>query len=396
MTPRPTETQHLVEEFRTFIETNIAPNAERYDREERLGPEVFKALANAGYMGATVPARWGGREMGILAFGWLNEELGRACGSARNLHTVHCMVAHAIARWGTQTQKERWLGALADGSVTTAFALTEPETGSDAASIETTAEPVNDSYILNGRKKWISFGQVATLFLVFAKVEGLASAFLVERNRPGIQVQPISGLLGLRASLLAEIAFDGCRIPADSLVGGVGFGINGVATAALEIGRYGTACGCVGMAEACLDDSVTYANSRRQFGKPLRDHQLIQRMIADMAVNVQAARLLCERAAKLKEEGYPEASIAMSTAKYFASRMCIEAAGDAVQIQGAHGCSSESAAGRRFRDARMMELIEGSTQVQQLLIAESVLNSWPRASAPPDSAEARAGTSGVR
>jgi len=382
MTSISTDTQALREEFRSFVERNIAPNAERYDREERLPPEVFKALADAGYMGAMIPARWGGREMGVRAFGLLNEELGRVCASVRNLHTVHCMVAHAIARWGGQAQKERWLGALADGSMKTAFALTEPETGSDAASLETTATPVNDGYVLNGRKKWISFGQVANLFLVFAKVEGRVSAFLVERSRPGIDVQPISALLGLRASLLAEITFDGCRIPADSLVGGAGFGFKAVAAAALEIGRYGTACGCVGLAQACLDDSVAYANSRLQFGKHLRDHQLIQRMIADMAVKIQAARLLCEQAGRLKEAGDPDASMAACTAKCFASRVCVEASGDAVQIQGAHGCSDESAAGRRLRDARIMELIEGSTQVLQVLIANHALDHCSRVVAP--------------
>lgn len=356
-------------DFSRFADEEIAPRADSYDGEEHFPDDLPRKLAEKGYLGITLPEEFGGQGLDMITYGLLNEEIGRACSSARSLLTVHYMVAHALLKWGSKSQKQFWLPKLATGEVLAAFALTEPNVGTDAKAIETRAAQAGDSYILNGRKKWITFGQVAHVFLVFAQCEGKASAFLIERNNPGIYIKPISGLLGTRASMLAEIHIEGCRIPGENLVGRHGFGIDAVASYALDLGRYAVAWGCVGIAQACLQACVRYASERRQFGAYLRDYQLIQQMVADMATRVKAARLLCLQAGYLKDTSDTRAFIDTFVAKYFASTTAAKAASDAVQIHGALGCSDECAVQRYFRDAKVMEIIEGSTQIQQITIA---------------------------
>lgn len=364
-----TEQENARSAFRSFADEEIAPHANRFDREERVPAELLGKLAEKGYLGATLPEEFGGQGMDMITYGLLHEEIGRACSSVRSLLTVHCMVAQAVLKWGSKTQKQFWLPVLARGEAIAAFALTEPNVGTDAKGIETRAVEAGDSFILDGHKKWITFGQVADVFLVFARCEGKASAFLVERNTPGFSIKPLSHMLGTRASMLAEIHIEGCRIPKDNLVGRVGFGIDAVASYALDLGRYTVAWGCVGIAQACLDACVRYASGRRQFGAYLKDYQLIQQMIADMVTGVKAARLLCLQAGYLKDAGETRAFIDTFIAKYFASTMAMKVASDAVQIHGALGCSSDCAAQRYFRDAKVMEIIEGSTQMQQITIA---------------------------
>jgi glutaryl-CoA dehydrogenase (non-decarboxylating) len=364
-----TEQENARSAFRSFANEEIAPHANRFDREERIPAGLLGKLAEKGYLGATLPEEFGGQGMDMITYGLLNEEIGRACSSVRSLLTVHCMVAHAVLRWGSKTQKQFWLPLLATGEAVAAFALTEPNVGTDAKGIETRAVEAGDFFILNGHKKWITFGQIADVFLVFAQCERKASAFLVERNTPGLSIKPISCMLGTRASMLAEINIEGCRIPKENLVGRVGFGIDAVASHALDLGRYTVAWGCVGIAQACLEACVRYTSERRQFGAYLKDYQLIQQMIADMVTGVKAARLLCLQAGCLKDAGDTRTFIDTFIAKYFASTMAMKVASDAVQIHGALGCSSECAAQRYFRDAKVMEIIEGSTQMQQITIA---------------------------
>jgi glutaryl-CoA dehydrogenase (non-decarboxylating) len=286
----------------------------------------------------------------------------------RSLLTVHDMVAHAIHRWGSRAQREHWLPLLAHGEVIGALALSEPNAGSDAKSIETAAVDVGDAWVLNGRKKWTTFGQIANLFLVLAQADGKPTAFLVERESPGLTVRPLKGILGTRASMLAEITFEECRVPKESLIGRSGFGVSHVIAAALEQGRYSVAWGSVGIGQACLDACRTYAAERQQFGVPIGDHQLIRRMLTEMIANVRAARLLCLRAGWLRDAGDPGAAGEVMLAKYFASTMATRAANDAVQIHGANGCSEDYPVGRYLRDSRVMEIIEGSTQIQQITI----------------------------
>jgi glutaryl-CoA dehydrogenase (non-decarboxylating) len=357
-------------EFRAFVNEEIVPQANRCDREEHTPPGLIEKLAQRGYLGAVLPKEWGGSGMDAIAYGLLSEEIGRGCSSLRSLLTVHNMVAYALLKWGSKFQKENWLPKLASGEAIAAFALSEPNVGSDAKAVETTATVSGDSYILNGQKKWITYGQVADVFLVFAQCSGKPSAFLVEKNSPGFSINPISGMLGVRASMLAELHLEDCRIPQESLVCRQGFGFSHVASSALDYGRYSVAWGCVGIAQACLEACLQYTSQRKQFGLYLKEHQLIRQMITEMIANVKAARLLCYQAGYLKDIGDPKSIMETSIAKYFVSTIATKVANDAVQIHGANGCSSEYSVQRYLRDAKIMEIIEGSTQIQQLTIAE--------------------------
>lgn len=356
--------------FRAFVDEEIVPHANQCDREERTPLNLIQKLAHQGYLGAVIPQESGGSGIDMITFGLLNEELGRGCSSLRSLLTVHSMVAHALLKWGSSFQKEYWIPKLASGEVIAAFALSEPNVGSDAKSVETTAIVSGDSYILNGQKKWITYGQIADVFLVFANYEGKTSAFLVEKDTPGLTIKPISGMLGVRASMLAELQLDNCQIPQENLVCRQGFGFSHVAASALDYGRYSVAWGCVGIAQACLEACIRYTNQRKQFGVYLKEHQLIRQMISEAIANIKAARLLCYQAGYLKEIGDPKSIIETSIAKYFASTIATKVASDTVQIHGGNGCSSEYPVQRYLRDAKIMEIIEGSTQIQQITIAE--------------------------
>lgn len=357
--------------FRAFVDRDIQPYAAQFDRDASIPATVVAQIADAGYLGYTLPVQYGGGGGSMTAWGLLNEEVGRGCSSVRSLLTVHGMVGHTIERWAGQLVRDRWLPNLATGKTIAAFALSEPNAGSDAHAIETSAQAVEGGYVLDGVKKWISFGQIAGLFMVFARCDGRPAAFLVERNTPGIAMTPVSGLLGLRGSMLADMRLDGCRVPSDALVGSLGFGLSHVAGTALDLGRYSVACGCVGIAQGCLEASARYSSERKQSGAFLKDHQLVRRMLTDMIVNVRAARLLCLEAGRLKEASDPRAVVQTMIAKYFSSRAAAGAARDAVQIHGANGCTDAYPVARYFRDAKIMEIIEGSDEIQQLTIAGS-------------------------
>jgi alkylation response protein AidB-like acyl-CoA dehydrogenase len=368
LTPQQVQEQAL---FRAFVSEEIAPYADQYDQAECMPNEVIKKLAEIGYLGAIVPKEQGGQGMDAITFGLLCEEVGRASASLLSLLTVHGMVCQAIMKWGSASQKTNWLPKLATGETIGAFGLTEPNVGSDAKSVETAAVLSNNSYMLNGQKKWISFGQVANLFLIFAQCDGKPTAFLVEREHTGFSTEPLKGLLGFRSAMIAKVFMNECRIPAENLVGRVGFGFSHVASTALDHGRYCVAWGCLGLGQACLDACLSYTSERKQFGSFLKGHQLIQQMIAEMITNLKAARLLCYHAGYLKDKGDPSLIMETSIAKYFASRMVNKIADDAVQIHGANGCSSDYPVQRYLRDAKIMEIIEGSTQMQQIIIAKS-------------------------
>ena len=355
--------------IKEFVRKEIIPNADLYDREERTPRELIQKMAQQGFLGAIVPVEWGGSGMDMVSLGSLHEEIGYGCSSVRSLLTVHSMVSYAILKWGNKYHKTRWLPGLASGEAIGAFALSEPVVGSDAKSVETTATLQGNSYVLHGHKKWITYGQIADVFLLFAQLNGKVSAFLVERDTPGLSMIPIAGMLGTRASMLAELHLQDCVIAKENLVGGSGFGLAPIATSALDIGRFSVACGCVGIAQACLDATLAFTSTRKQYGTLLKEHQLIQQMVTDMITNVKAARLLCHHAAYLKDKGDPATLMETFIAKYFASTAAMKAANDAVQIHGALGCSSEYPVQRYLRDAKVMEIIEGSTQIQQITIA---------------------------
>ncbi len=356
----------LSQEWREVARREIEPRAARFDREERI---PLDWLAELEIWGAVYPEDAGGLGMDMISFGRLNEDIGRACSSVRDLLTVHSMVGRAIHRWGSDEQREEWLPRLAAGRTLAAFCLSEPEAGSDARHGKTTAVRCGDEFLLSGTKAWVTGGQIAAVLLVVAQCDGAPTAFLVEHDPYTIDVAPIRGMLGHRASMLASIRFSECRVPARNLLGRIGSGFSHVASTALDLGRYSVAWGCVGIAQGCLEADVAYAARRRQFGVPLQEHQLIQRMIADTATDLRAARALCVSAGNLRESGHPEAILETCAAKYFASRVACRAATDAVQIHGAAGCVSDAAVQRYYRDAKIMEIIEGSNEMQQIMIA---------------------------
>lgn len=365
----------LRKEVRTFADEFLVPNANEFDRQEILPKEIIREMASRSYLGATIPAEYGGRGMDQLAYGILNEEIGRGCSSARSLITVHSsIVAETIVRWGTKEQKSTWLPLMAKGEKIGAFGLSEPFVGSDAKSIQTTYEETDDHFILNGTKKWITFAQIADLLVIIARNGEHTSAFLVENTLPGFEMIPIKGMLGTKASMLAEIRLKNVKVPKNCLLGIKGMGFMQIVNTGLDNGRYSVACGSLGIALAALEDSIQYAKSRIQFDVPLRDHQLIKQKIANMTAGVKAARLLCYNAGALRNRKDPSSLIQTSLAKYFASKVAFDAATEAVQLHGANGCHDEYNVNRYFRDAKVMEIIEGSSEIQQLLISKYALD----------------------
>lgn len=356
--------------FRAFVENYIVPHADRFDRQQSIPSSLIKRIGKQGYLGLNLPVQHGGEGKDMITLGLLHEEVGRGCSSVRSLLTVHGMVAQSILRWGSKLLKERWLSRLARGEVVGAYGLTEPNVGSDAQSVETRAERFRDFYLLNGQKKWISFGQIADLFLIFAQCEGKPTAFLVERDNPGLSIKPISGMLGTRAAMLAELHLNDCRIPKENIVGREGFGFTYILPVTLDFGRYSVAWGCVGIAQGCFEACMSYAGERKQFGSYLKDYQLIRKMLTDMITNIKAARLLCYQAGYYKDVNDPRTLSETLIAKYFASTMVTRVANNAVQIHGANGCSSEYSVQRYLRDAKVMEIIEGSTQLLEVSIAQ--------------------------
>ncbi|MDF5753560.1 acyl-CoA dehydrogenase family protein [Spongiactinospora sp. TRM90649] len=362
----------LLREYRRFVQSEIEPHVNVWDQEGRVPREVITSMADQGFMGALIPAEYGGSKLNMIEFGLLNEAIGYGCSSIRSVLTVHSMVSQAVTRWGTQEQRAAWLPRLARGEWIGAFALSEAGAGSDVAQIGTVATADGDDYVLDGVKRWITYGQGADVFLVFARSKGRYSAFVVERDTPGLTVSPIDGMLGTRASMIAELRFENCRVPRSALLGRAGFGLAPVASAALDIGRYSVGWGSIGLAQSCLELSLGHARERRAFGVPILDHQLVQRLVTDMATGVSAARLLGLQAGELVQAGDSKAVAAVWMAKYFASTTAMRSASDTVQIFGAHGCDPAGSPQRLFRDAKVMEIIEGSTQIQQTMIARLI------------------------
>jgi glutaryl-CoA dehydrogenase (non-decarboxylating) len=360
------------ERFTAFVKEYVAPDASRYDRDERIPRSLISELASRGHLGMTLPKGFGGREVDSVSYGLFHHEVGRCLSSLGAIVTVHDMTSHTIARWGNTAQKNDWLPRLARGESLAAFAITEANAGSDVRAVEATAERRGQVFLLSGKKKWLTAGQIADLFLVLAKLDEKPAAFLVERNRPGLCVTPVYGMLGLRAGMLAELDLCQCEVPQENLIGRPGFAIESVIETALDLGRYAVGWECVGLAQACLDLSISYADERRQFGVPLREHQLIAQMITDMICHVAAARQLCWVAGRLRDLNDSRALASTLVSKYFASRAAMKVAVDAVQIHGANGCSDQMPLQQFMRDAKVMEIIEGSNQVQQILIAKLV------------------------
>ncbi|MGH2891179.1 MAG: acyl-CoA dehydrogenase family protein [Solirubrobacteraceae bacterium] len=373
-----TDEQRLIRETaRAFADHEIVPRARDNDRDARFDLELVAKLAAQGYLGAIVPQEYGGAGLDYLSYGVIAEEIGRADSSMRTVVSVQTsLVCSAIVRWGTEEQKRRYLPRLCSGEWLGCFALTEPDTGSDAANQRTRATRTADGWKLDGAKMFISMGSHARLALVFAQTDpsighrGLA-CFLVEtEGNDGYQPQEIHGKLGLRGSDTAAISLSGCRVPEDAVLGQVGDGFK-VAMSALDSGRYSVAAGCVGICQGCLDHSVAYAGQREQFGRPIAGFQLVQAMLAEMKVKTDAARMLVLRAGWLKDRGLPSTT-ETSIAKLYATESAIECASTAIQVHGGAGYVDDHPVERWFRDVRVTTLYEGTSQIQKLIIGRAL------------------------
>ncbi|MGW3088803.1 acyl-CoA dehydrogenase family protein [Streptomyces sp. NPDC001108] len=361
---------------RDFVAREISPHVVAWDRAESVDRSIVRKLGSVGFLGLTVDEEYGGSGGDHLAYCLVTEELGRGDSSVRGIVSVSLgLVAKTIAAWGDERQKRRWLPALTSGEAVGCFGLTEPGTGSDAGNLTTRAVRDGDAYVIDGSKMFITNGTWADVVLLFARTgeapghRGI-SAFLVPADTPGLTRRPIHGKLGLRGQATAELVLQGVRVPASALMGPPGKGFS-VAMSALAKGRMSVAAGCVGIAQAALDAAVGHATEREQFGRPIAGHQLVQELISDIAVDVDAARLLTWRVADLIDRGRDFATAA-SQAKLFASEAAVRAANNALQVFGGYGYIDEYPVGKLLRDARVMTLYEGTSQIQKLIIGRAL------------------------
>ncbi|MET7763321.1 acyl-CoA dehydrogenase family protein [Streptomyces sp. NPDC005393] len=372
-----TEEQTAVRRLaRDFVDREVTPYAAEWDRTERVDRGVVRKLGALGFLGLTVPEEYGGSGGDHLSYVLVTEELGRGDSSVRGIVSVSLgLVAKSVAAWGSEEQKREWLPRLCSGEAVGCFGLTEPGTGSDAARLTTRAQRDGDSYVISGAKTFITNGTWADVVLLFARTgpdEGHRgiSAFLVPADAPGLIRREIHGKLGLRGQATAELTLDGVRVPASAMVGPAGKGFS-VAMSALAKGRMSVAAGCVGIAQAALDAAVAYAGEREQFGRTIAHHQLVQELISDIAVDVDAARLLTWRVADHIDRGLPFATES-SVAKLYASEAAVRCANNALQVFGGYGYIDEYPVGKLLRDARVMTLYEGTSQIQKLLIGRAL------------------------
>jgi butyryl-CoA dehydrogenase len=371
-----TDEQRLISDTaREFADEVIAPRVRDNDRAQRFDADLARRLGEMGYLGAPVAEEHGGRGLDHVSYALIVEQIGRADSAMRTVVSVQTsLVCGSIERWGTDEQRRRWLPGLCSGELFGCFGLTEPDSGSDAASMRTRAERVEGGWRIDGQKMWISLGNVADVALVFAQTDpelkhrGLA-CFLVPTGAEGFSSQEIHGKLGLRSSDTASLAFDGLEVGDDALLGEVGDGFK-IAMSALDLGRYSVAAGCVGICDGCVDASVAYATERRQFGVPIARFQLVQAMIAEMIVKRDAARLLVLRAGLLKDAGEPSTT-ETSIAKLYATESAIECANAAIQVHGGAGYVDDHPVERYLRDARVTTLYEGTSQIQKLIIGRA-------------------------
>ncbi|MBM3450499.1 MAG: acyl-CoA dehydrogenase [Armatimonadetes bacterium] len=374
-----TEEQRIVQKLaRDFATAEILPIAAALDREHRFPTEIVRKLGELGLMSMLVPEADGGAGMDAVSCVLALEEIARACAGTAVIASVNnSLVCDPIARFGTAEQRARFLPRVMHGREIGCYCLSEPSAGSDAAAIETSAGLDGDAWILNGTKLWVTNGVEASICVVYARTEPVAgsrgiSAFVVEKDRPGVSVGRVERKLGINASSTAEILFEECRVPAENLLGGRGEGFK-IALATLDGGRIGIAAQALGIARACLEDSVAYAKERRQFGKPIADFQAIQWKLADMSTRLEAARALTWRAAWLRSQGR-RCTQEAAMAKLAASETAMWAATQCVQIFGGYGYTNDYPAERHFRDAKITEIYEGTSEIQRLVIARNLLS----------------------
>jgi alkylation response protein AidB-like acyl-CoA dehydrogenase len=369
------EQQLIRDTARAFCDAEIAPYAAEWDRTEAIDRSIVGKLAGLGFLSAALPEEHGGMGLELLSYALVVEEIGRADSNVRGIVSVsNGLYGKSVARWGTEEQKARLLPALAAGEELGCYALTEPGAGSDPGGLETRAERDGDGWVLSGQKIFITLGSWAAHALVFARTgepgpRGL-TCFVVPTDADGFEARPIKGKLGLRAQDTAELFLDGVRVSDMDRLGDLGAGFK-VAMSALDHGRISLGAGCVGIAQGCLDASIAYTKARTQFGRPVASFQLVQELLADIAVETEAARLLVWRAAATADRGERH-TVEASFAKYFASETAVRAANAAVQAHGGYGYVDEYPVGKYLRDARVTTLYEGTSQIQKLLIGRAL------------------------
>lgn len=376
------EQKVLRDTVRQFMETEMRPVLRAYEREEKFPAEELRKLGDLGCCGMLIPEEWGGAEMDTVSYAVMLEEVARVCAStAVTLSVTNSVVAVPIWKFGTETQKKKYLKRLASGEILGSFCLTEPQAGSDASAIQTRAIRDGDFYLLNGTKSWVSSGGQTGVYVVFAKTDPAAgakgvTAFLVEATFPGFRVARFEDKMGLRISKSAELSFDDLRVPAENRIGEEGQGLK-IAFEALDGGRVGIAAQSVGLAQAAFEAAVKYAKQRRAFGKAIGEFQAIQWMLADMQTEIEAARGLLYCAAWMRDQGAAVAAsrrgAQASRAKLYASEMANRVCAKAVQIHGSQGFSRESDVERYYRDARVLTIYEGTSEIQRTVIARELL-----------------------
>ena len=370
------EQQAFKQAARDFLAAEVVPHRQRWDREEAVDPAIAAKMGEIGFFGITIPEQYGGLGGDWITYCIGMEELGRADSAVRGIVSVSAgLVGKAILAHGSEEQRHRWLPGIARGTTVGCFGLTEPDHGSDPAHLTTRARRDGDEWVISGSKIFITNATIADVALIFARTGTDAdgargiSAFLVPTTASGFTRALIHGKLGLRGQPTAELSLDEVRGPAAALLGEEGKGFR-YAMESLDKGRVSVAAGCTGIIQACLEAAVSYAVSRTQFGRPIASYQLIQDMIAEISVDADAARLLTWRAADLVERGEPF-SAAASKAKLFASEAAVKAANHAIQVYGGYGYIDEYPVQKLMRDARVMTLYEGTSQIQKLLIGRA-------------------------
>jgi alkylation response protein AidB-like acyl-CoA dehydrogenase len=373
-----TDEQRLIQETaRDFAQSEIRPIASEIDREGRFPHETVKKMGELGLMGIAVPERWGGAAADAVSYVLALEEIAKVCASHAVIMSVNnSLYGDPILKFGTDAQRQRFLTPVAGGHTHGCFALTEPQAGSDASNLATTARRDGEHYVITGRKLFITNGRESSFALLFAQTDPARAhrgitAFVVEKGTPGFSVSKTEDKLGLRASDTAELVFEECRVPVASRIGEEGQGFR-IALTAIDGGRIGIAAQAVGIAAGAYERAVAYARERKAFGVTIGRHQMVQWMLADMTTAIDGARLLTLRAATLKDGGRPFTKES-SMAKLFAAETAMKVTTDAVQVHGGYGFIKDYEVERYFRDAKITALYEGTSQIQKLVIAREVL-----------------------
>jgi alkylation response protein AidB-like acyl-CoA dehydrogenase len=372
------EQQQIRDTVRDFCDREMKPQAKRIDKTGEFPRQLVKRMGEQGLLGMFVPDTYGGAGTDYVSFGLTAEEITRASATCSVIWGANTsLTCGPILNFGTEEQKQQYLPKLCSGASLGAYALTEPQAGSDAASLQTTATRDGDAYVLQGQKTFITNGSIADLIIVFATLDKTKgpkgiTAFLVDKGTPGLNVGEDFEKMGLHGSPTSQLLFDDLRVSADRRLGAEGEGFK-IAMTALDTGRIMAAAGSTGIARAALEDSLAYAKERKTFGKPIAEHQAIQFMLADMATNIEAARLLYLRAAHLKDRGERFTREA-SMAKVFASEMAMDATTKAIQVHGGNGYITDYNVERYFRDVKIFEIFEGTSEIQRIVIARELLS----------------------